>query len=79
LKELVDLSRELGISIDELVTGEVAAPRALSTRDREEAARSFRDLDRCLTRLLGDGWDEGGRFERSHLNDSVGELDLPES
>jgi transcriptional regulator with XRE-family HTH domain len=79
LKGLVDLSRELGTSIDELVTGEVAAPRALSTRDRDEAARSFRDLDRCLTRLLGNSWDEDGRFERSHSNDSVGELDLPES
>lgn len=79
LRELVGLSRELGISIDELVTGEATAPRALRPHERDETARSFRDLDRCLKKLLGDGWDEDGRFEPSHPDDNAYELDLPES
>jgi transcriptional regulator with XRE-family HTH domain len=60
LRELVGLSRELGTSIDELVTGEAAPVRALSPREKDEAARSLRDLSRCLKKLLEDEADEGG-------------------
>jgi hypothetical protein len=60
LRELVGLSRELGTSIDELVTGEAAPVRALSPHEKGEAARSLRELSRCLGKLLEDEGDEGG-------------------
>jgi hypothetical protein len=60
LRELVGLSRELGTSIDELVTGEAAPVKALSPREIGEAARSLRELSRCLGKLLEDEGDEGG-------------------
>lgn len=55
LKELVDLSRELGTSLEELVTGE--KPQGLSRRQRDEAARFFRELSQWLKELLGEGWE----------------------
>ena len=59
LRELVGLSRELGTSIDELVTGEAAPVKALSPREKGEAARSLRELSRCMRKLLEDAGDEG--------------------
>jgi transcriptional regulator with XRE-family HTH domain len=58
LKELVGLSRELGATIDELVTGKVPVPQELNRREREEAARFFRELERWAKRLFEDREDE---------------------
>jgi transcriptional regulator with XRE-family HTH domain len=55
LKALVGLSRELGTSVDELLTGESVEPRALSRQERDEAMRFFRELSRWLKTLLEDG------------------------
>jgi|GEM_PF-2114742 len=74
LRELVGLSRELGTSIDELVTGKAAPVRAFSPREKDEAARSLRDLSRCLKKLLDDEGDEA-----ADSNAGLCKLDLPES
>jgi transcriptional regulator with XRE-family HTH domain len=54
LKALVGLSRELGTSIDELLTGKSLEPRALSRQEKDEATRFFRELSRWLKTLLED-------------------------
>ncbi len=55
LKALVGLSRELGISVDELLTGESLEPRTLSRQEWNEAARFLGELNRWLRTLLRDG------------------------
>ena len=55
LKALVGLSRELGISVDELLTGESLEPRTLSRQEWNEAARFLAELNRWLKTLLRDG------------------------
>jgi hypothetical protein len=64
----------LGTSIDELVTGKAAPVRAFSPREKDEAARSLRDLSRCLKKLLDDEGDEA-----ADSNAGLCKLDLPES
>ena len=58
LKEMVALGRELGVSMDELMTGEsredVTPIGSLGRRERTEAARHLWGLNRWLSPLLKD-------------------------
>ena len=62
LRALVSLGRVLGVSMDELLTGasrdEAHSVAFLSRRERTEAARHFRSLNRCLIPLLKEVGDD---------------------
>ena len=66
LQALVSLGRALGASMDELLTGMTRddAPfgAVLSRHEREEAARHFRSLNRCLSSLLTEPSDDQDEF-----------------